>query len=267
MKPLKNMLFWPVLFISQTIALALLCWHLLAQVHFAYPAGYQLLDLQSHIAEFAPLNRHKDDFELATKEDHWRLFGEISDAVQNHGEGLRDIRYRLANGETTAFMHEAEIIHLQDVANVIDIFYMTGAVCWLLWLITLAIAYWQRFSLPSPRKILLGFIGSLLVLSLIIIAIGPTSIFYWLHVQIFPDEHQWFFYYQDSLMTTLMKAPDIFAFICVLLVLLLTLFWGASFWGMKTLLSKPEINAPPAKNTRATNTKAAKKNAPPKPGQ
>ena len=31
-----------------------------------------------------------------------------------------------------------------------------------------------------------------------------------MHEMVFPDDHQWFFYYQDSLMTTLMKAPDIF---------------------------------------------------------
>ena len=44
--------------------------------------------------------------------------------------------------------------------------------------------------------------------------------FYALHEWIFPDNHQWFFYYQESLMTVLMKAPDLFGAISVLIALL-----------------------------------------------
>jgi hypothetical protein len=42
-------------------------------------------------------------------------------------------------------------------------------------------------------------------------ALGAKKVFYQLHVWIFPEGHQWFFYYQESLMSTLMKAPDLFA--------------------------------------------------------
>lgn len=228
MKLLKHFFFWPLFFIVQFIGLALVSWHLLAQFHFAYPVGYQLLNLDKHIAEFAPLNRYKNDFELTPPEEHWRLFGEISNAVQHSGHGLQDISYTLGNGRTTSLMHEAEIIHLQDVANLIDVFYTTGLICLGVWLVLIAVAYWQKYQLPSPKKTLLGFSVGFSLIAGAVLAIGPTAVFYWLHVQVFPDGHPWFFYYQDSLMTTLMKAPDIFAFISLLLATLLIALWYVS---------------------------------------
>jgi hypothetical protein len=44
---------------------------------------------------------------------------------------------------------------------------------------------------------------------------------------VFPPGHAWFFYYEDSLMTTLMQAPHLFGFIAVAIgVLALALFGG-----------------------------------------
>lgn len=248
MNTVKRFLFWPLFFTCQLVALALVSWHLLAQFHFAYPAGYQLLDLDKHIAEFAPLNRYKDDFEYTTPEDHWRLFGEISDAVQASGKGLGEISYPLKNGHTTALMHEAEIIHLQDVANLIDVFYVAGTLCLLVWIALIAFAYQQKLTMPPAKKILLGFLVGFAVIGAIVFIIGPTAVFYWLHVQVFPDGHQWFFYYQDSLMTTLMKAPDIFAFIATLLLSLLTALWCASLYGINHWLKPPSYQ--PSKTSR-----------------
>lgn len=236
---INRVIFWPLFFTCQLIALALVSWHLLAQSHFAYPIGYKLLNLDKHIAEFAPQNRYRDDFELTTPEEHWRLFGEISDAVQASGTGLREIGYPLKNGGTTALMHEAEIIHLQDVANLVDVFYITGTACLLVWIGLIFFAHQQKLKLPPVKKVLLGFLAGFAAITIIVLIIGPTAVFYWLHVQVFPDGHQWFFYYQDSLMTTLMKAPDIFAFIATLLLLLLIALWSASLYGINRLLQYP----------------------------
>lgn len=225
MKALLTFVFWPIFFVCQLLALALLSWHLAAQVHFAYPLGYKLLGLEKHIAEFAPLNRHKADFVYIPPEEHWRLFGEISDAVQDSGRGLQNISYVLRDGKTTSLMHEAEIIHLQDVANLIDVFYRVGLSGLALWLLLAALAIWQKWLPPANKKILLGFVAGITLSALSVIAVGSTKVFYWLHEQVFPDGHQWFFYYQDSLMTTLMKAPDIFAFISVFLLVILILGW------------------------------------------
>ena len=238
MNSIKTFIFWPLFFVCQLLAVALMSWHLLAQFHFAYSLGYQLLKLDQHIAEYAPLNRYKEDFEFTTAEEHWRLFAEISDAVQTSGKGLATISYNLKDGSSTALMHAAEIIHLQDVANLIDVFYFTGSIGLLLWAGLLCIAYQQKWCLPSVKKIAGGFTAGALVLAAAVLIIGPTDVFYWLHVQVFPDGHQWFFYYQDSLMTTLMKAPDIFAFITLLLVAILIALWSLAIIGLRFLLQR-----------------------------
>ncbi len=233
----QQTIFWPVFFTCQLISLALLSWHLLAQFHFAYPLGYRLLGLDQHIAEFAPQNRFKDDFEFTASEEHWRLFGEISDAVQNSGKGLQAISYQLQNGRNTPLMHEAEVIHLQDVANLIDRFYLLGLIGLTVWLGMIGLARWKTYLPPTTKKVMLGFLSSALAISAVVMLLGPTAVFYWLHVQVFPEGHQWFFYYEDSLMTTLMKAPDIFAFIALLLVSLLIVLWCLSTYFINRLLN------------------------------
>lgn len=97
-------------------------------------------------------------------------------------------------------------------------------------------AWWRGYQLPSITKILFGFLIGFSLIALIVFALGPIAVFYWFHEQVFPEGHQWFFYYQDSLMTTLMKAPDIFAFIAALLVTVLVALWSAALYGINALL-------------------------------
>mgnify|MGYP007022672661 CR=1 FL=1 len=47
---------------------------------------------------------------------------------------------------------------------------------------------------------------------------------------------QWFFYYQESLMSTLMKAPDLFAGIAVQIALLAVIIYGFILMGMRKIL-------------------------------
>lgn len=232
----KKVLFWPAFLLGHLLAVSLLAWHLLAQVNFVYPLGYRLLNIEQHIQEFGPSNRYKQDFAQTTPAEHLDLFAQITRAVQNHGQGLAEISYRLPDGTTTLLMRNAEVIHLQDVANLIDVFYGAGIIGALIWMVLLGIAFKKQFSLPPLKKILLGFLTSIIGITLVIFITGPTKVFYWLHEQIFPDEHEWFFYYQDSLMTTLMKAPDLFGFIAVILVILMMLLWSLTIWGMIKLL-------------------------------
>ncbi len=233
---IKKFTFWPLFFTCQLLALALLSWHLMAQFNFAYPVGYQLLGLGENISQFAPVNRYKRDFEFTSPEEHWRLFGEISDSIQSGGKGLAKISYTLKNGRSTALMHEAEIVHLQDVANLVDGFYRTGLLAWLLWGVLIFIAYRRRVRLPAVKKMLLGLLMGVVAVAVIIFSLGPEAVFYWLHVQVFPDGHQWFFYYDESLMTTLMKAPDIFAFIALWWASVFLVFWFAALYILKKFL-------------------------------
>jgi hypothetical protein len=237
---------WSALLLGHLLAVALLAWHLLAQVSFAYPMGYRLLSLDKHIQEFAATNRYKKHFERVNNEEHWNLFSQIATAVQHHGNGLATISYKLPDGSSTPLMHAAEVTHLQDVANLIDVFYTVGIVGAFTWLTLLYLAYRQKMPFPSIKKILQGFCSGVLLLAILLLGFGAKNVFYWLHTQIFPEGHQWFFYYDESLMTTLMKAPDIFAFIGALLALLLVIFWLSSVWAMNKLLFR--FNRMPKQN-------------------
>ena len=237
MKLFNRFALWPLLLIGHLLAVGLLAWHLLAQFDFAYPLAYRALDIQQHVQEYGPLNRFKNDFELTSKQEQLAIFSKITTAVQHHGKGLTTITYHLPNGATTAFMHQAEVTHLQDVANLIDAFYTAGITGAILWVIMLAIAWRQKIKFPSVKKILIGFVVTIAVIATATFLLGPTKAFYWFHEHIFPDGHQWFFFYQDSLMTTLMKAPDLFGFIAVILLGILLLLWIVTVLGMRWLLA------------------------------
>jgi len=91
-----------------------------------------------------------------------------------------------------------------------------AVVIFLLWWLLI---FWQVFLIRKRvsyvRHSALGLVSVLTMLIMITLVVfmvwGAKAIFYQLHIMIFPTDHQWFFYYQDSLMSTLMKAPDLFA--------------------------------------------------------
>lgn len=231
-------LLWPLLLIGHLLAVSLLAWHLLAQVNFAYPLGYQWLDVHTHIQTFGPENRYKDHFERTSKEEHYRLFDEITRAIQNGGQGLKDIHYTLPDGQLEPLLRPAEVVHLQDVANLVRDVYRLGLFGAVLLILTLSYAFYRRCQLPPARKLLIGFTIAIAALAALILLIGPVRVFYALHDYIFPDDNPWFFYYQDSLMTTLMKAPDLFGLIAVFLVALFAVLWGLSVWAIAVLLRR-----------------------------
>lgn len=254
MNNIYRFIFWPAFFIAHLLAISLISWHLLAQVNFQYSVGYTLIGIEKHVQEFAPRNNFKQGFQHTTPADHWKIFAQITDAIQHHGKGLADITYKDIKGTTIPFMHKAEIIHLQDVANLIDKVYVIGFSSAILWIGLFIAAYKLQLTLPVIKHITIGFIMGITVLGVFVVSFGATKIFYWLHTKIFPDGHQWFFYYEDSLMTTLMKAPDIFAFIALHLTLLLLTLWALSIWLQAKILLK---NSPITK--KATKSKKIKK--------
>lgn len=231
-------LLWPLLLLGHFLAACLLAWHLLAQVDFGYPLGYELLDIDQHIQTFAPQNNYKDHFEKTSPEEHKRLFGEITNAIQAGGEDLSSIIYTLPNGKQEALMREPEVVHLQDVARLVQHFYWAGLGGFLIAGTLLVYAYKRQLAMPSAQKLLTGFGVLILGVTAVVFVIGPLKVFYWLHDYAFPPEHPWFFYYQDSLMTTMMKAPDLFGFITALLVPLALAIWGISLLGITKLLGR-----------------------------
>jgi hypothetical protein len=196
-------------------------WVLWAQVNFAYPVLHWSMNIEQHIDKYGPQNRYRDDFEKTDKQEQVRLFATIVDAIHNDGKGLERITYRNQSGQPiSTLLRQAEVIHLQDVAHLISTFYTVSIIVILLTCLLIGVFKYQGTKLPSLKQQAVGILGFTIISFILIMLIGPVSVFYALHEWIFPDNHQWFFYYQESLMTVLMKAPDLFGAITGLIAAL-----------------------------------------------
>ena len=218
---------WAILLLAALPAALLASWQLLASANFLYPLWYEVIGIDRTIAEYGPKNRYRDRFEDTTREERRRLFAAIVAAIQDGGKGLETLTYHDDGGRPIApLLRPPEITHLRDVSRLVDGLYRLGESAVLVWL--LALVWLWRLRLPPPP---LGRYRACLalavaVLALGVIAVGAKKVFYIAHTLIFPSGHQWFFYYEESLMTMLMKAPDLFAAIAAEWLLLTALcYW------------------------------------------
>lgn len=207
-------------------------WMTSASLGYGYSFWYGFYESEQHIARYAPLNRFRQGFETTSVSDHKAVFQQIVDSIHNDGKGLEDISYTYA-GQTIPLLHRAEIIHLQDVANLINQLHAVSLILLLIFLvlyITHLKSYRRYGSLINGRNQLLIMSIWASLITLLFLIVGAKTIFYEMHILIFPDDHQWFFYYQDSLMSTLMKAPDLFAGIAVQILLIGLLLFSLGLW-------------------------------------
>ena len=237
---IKQALFTVVFTFSCFISALFLSWQGLAKIDFAYPQAYQLIDIGGNIDYYGPQNRFKAHFEKTDTAERYRVFSEINQAVHSHGQGLADIEYRLPNGAIVdKLLHKAEIVHLQDVANLIDVLFVVGLAslfCLLGCVICcFRLARRKGIIVASVIQQVLALVIVLVVGSAMVMLIGAEKVFYALHIWVFPDEHQWYFFYQDSLMSTLMKAPDLFAVIAVEIVILATAIFALLVYACRRL--------------------------------
>lgn len=197
-----------------------LSWLVLAKADFLYPLWHDHFGIEQGIDKYGAKNRYKKGFESSSKTERYRVFSEINKSVHSGGRGLSTIEYQspTSNGPQFMLRHD-EVVHLQDVANLIDLLQIIAGANGLFWLILTGLILVKRIpAVTIPQQLLAstGFIGVCLV---VLVALGPNKVFNHLHIWVFPDEHEWFFYYQDSLMSTLMMAPTLFAYIAIALVL------------------------------------------------
>lgn len=212
---------WPLFTVVVLGSALFLAWQLLAHMNFLYPLWYENLDIDQVIATYGPQNRHRSRFEDTTKAERTRLFAAIVKAIHNHGRDLDTLIYHDPAGRPiAALLTESEITHLQDVAHLLESLLPWGQNATLLLPLLVSILLWQKRNKPPVTKILLGLAISLSTAVSLILILGPVEVFYNLHTRLFPEDHRWFFYYQDSLMTMLMKAPVIFGYIAVSLATL-----------------------------------------------
>ena len=187
-------------------------WWVLSKANFTYGYLHDYAGISQHIEQFAPINNYKKDFANTSKGTRVELFYGIVKSIENHGIGLESLSYLDKDKRHVQLLSDAEIIHLKDVAILLKTTLLVAGVLALFWLM---IVFWLRFkkiNLPPAKQVIISTV--LIVLVLVgILLLGPSKVFNQLHIWVFPDNHQWFFYYEESLMSTMMKAPDLFAYI------------------------------------------------------
>ena len=168
---LALLLMWFSLFVS---------WLALSQVNFMYPWLYDLMSLDASIETYAPQNLYKKDFHLTSDEERFRLFGEIVTAINHKGVGLDEIRYHHSQGAVIDYLlRKPEVVHLQDVANLIErLRYFSFGVC-----ILIVMTFAGLYTTMNPRAFSAAklFVVSLISSVFLVIGIlfyGAEKIFY-----------------------------------------------------------------------------------------
>ncbi len=211
---MRSNVLW-LLFLLLTFIVTLpVSWWGMSKVDFFYSGLHDNIGIDTHIQRYAPRNRfNKIEFEKTTKTERVVLFHGVVSAIHNNGDGLKSLSYiRASNKEKVTLFTEAEVIHLKDVANLLEKLKPIAFWVTIIWLVSILWIMFKQIKLPTVKRL---FVLALILLGsvLLVLSFGPEQVFNQLHIWVFPDNHQWFFYYEDSLMSTMMKAPYLFAYI------------------------------------------------------
>ena len=214
-----------------------LSWSVLIPLSFGYEWLYSVINIDQHIATYGSKNTLRQGFEQTTEGERFRLFSAIVTAIHQQGEGLDSLVYHNAQGTAMAtLLTHDEVVHLQDVAILIERMKVL-LIASIVFFLGLSIWVYRRFKrMPTFRSLLITVFVFLALAIIIILLIGPHKVFYTLHLWVFPAEHKWFFYYEESLMSTMMKAPDLFAYIAILLLALAMPIFVLIMWTTRRVL-------------------------------
>ena len=221
----------------------MLSWHILSAGNFLFNQLYEYNGIEAQVDKYGPQNRNRDSFETTTKDERVRIFGQIVHAINNNGIGLEEITYQAPSGEIIdTFLTKPEIDHLEDVSGIISklnkIFkYLTAVL-----LITVILCWLRKVrnavSISEPFSLRISFVSILFLIFVCCVAVyivGPQKVFYNLHEWFFSGLAPWHFYFQDSLMTTMLTEP-LFGSIAILLVAVAVANWILlSFFIIKVL--------------------------------
>lgn len=183
---------WFVACIGLLLTALSLSWQSIARADYLYPLWYEWLHISDHIDQFAPQNQQgKLGLDALPAESHHQLFHQIRQSVHRDGDGLRDITYQSASGRVH-LLNAEEVVHLHDVARLITLLghasdWIMPATLILVLLLTLA-----EISVRWRRQIAL-LLSLVLLATALVLVLGPTRVFYAMHVWIFPPENPWFF--------------------------------------------------------------------------
>lgn len=216
---------------AAALAALWLAWRSLAAVDFLYPVFYDRIGVHEHIEEFAPQNRYKRGFEATTPAERQRLFAAIVDSIHRSGEGLAELAYRDPAGRPVdRLLRPPEVGHLRDVARLLDRLLPAGALAMAWVVVHLVLMRRLGWTMPPLRRLLGLSLAAVAAGVVLVLLAGPRRVFAWAHDLVFPPDHPWFFYYQDSLMSTFMMAPYLFGAIAVVMLPLAVLYYAALLW-------------------------------------
>ena len=234
-----------VLIVSGLCLSLFLAWLILSAGNFFYPLLHDVTGVQDAVERNSTKNIYKRSFDETTRKQRAELFSQIVYGINHDGEGLEAIRYSSADGKPLGLLLRApEITHLRDVANLLNTFRKTATIAGAVFFVVAMLFYCKRLNIRKPRYLLAGTVIVTLAALLIISLAGTKEVFYQWHTLVFPQGHQWFFYYDESLMTLLMKAPDLFAWIAaILLILALVMFYLLLVLTHKLLKTRSKIPA------------------------
>lgn len=215
------------LFLSSVITAIFFAWLVLAPMNFLYGVWHDYGGIAEAIEKYGPKNKFKAGFADTSREQRMAVFHDINIAVHSLGEGLADIVYETpsSNGKQQ-LLREPEVIHLEDVAKLLFK---------LLWLALFAIvafvminiyAWRKKRRLFDVKKQVYSMFSLCVLCGLVLVIFGPAEVFNQFHIWVFPAENTWFFYYQESLMSTLMWAPHLFGWIGGSLAVLALCFYA-----------------------------------------
>lgn len=208
-----------------------LAWVVLVANNYFYGIWHDHAGIGEAIEKYGPMNRYREGFAETSREQRLVLFGKIVDAVHNNGKGLDKIFYLTPeNAPGVPLLHEAEIIHLKDVAALIALVTWILIFATVFWLSVSGFFIYKKKPLPGVLAQVVGFGIVFGICSLVVLIVGWEKVFNQFHIWIFPEEHQWFFYYQDSLMSTMMWAPHLFKYIGLSWLVLTMIFFALLLW-------------------------------------
>ncbi|WP_018948477.1 DUF1461 domain-containing protein [Thioalkalivibrio sp. ALMg11] len=229
---------WTGIVLTSSAAALFLAWKLLAAVGFAYPLWYDVLGIDETIANYGPQNDIRPGFERTGKDERVRLFAAMAQAIQDPDTAeseLAALTYSAPGAGTPEkiFLTDPEIRHLVDVSRLVGWGERAG---WISLALLAALMLWARAGRdppPSLKRTGIGVVSAVGALMVCVWLIGPVRVFYALHDVLFPPENPWFFWYEESLMSMLMQAPNLFGPIAASWALLALVLLAAGFYGLR----------------------------------
>lgn len=213
-----------------------LAWVLLYQMDFSYGRWHDAGGIGAAIEKYGPQNYYRTGFADTTKAQRESLFQQINYSVHHDGDGLASIEYTVDGHPTQKLLTADEVGHLTDVAilvNKVEWLVILGVLGWF----AMAIHYYRAgMRPPSVITQCLALLILMAAFVLVLIVVGPTKAFSQMHEWVFPPGHPWFFYYQQSLMSTMMWAPVLFGWIALEWAVFTLIFFGALQFAVSRLL-------------------------------